>query len=41
MIRVKLTLLTEQALLHINPSHQDEPFQSRMTNTVIIPTLYS
>ena len=28
MIRVKLTLLTQQTLLHINPSHQDEPFQS-------------
>ena len=28
MIRVKLTLLTQQMLLHINPSHQDEPFQS-------------
>ena len=30
MIRVKLTLLTQQTLLHTNPSHQDEPFQSRM-----------
>ena len=28
MIRVKLMLLTQQTLLHINPSHQDEPFQS-------------
>ena len=28
MIRVKLMLLTQQMLLHINPSHQDEPFQS-------------
>ena len=27
MIRVKLTLLTLQTLLHTNPSHQDEPFQ--------------
>ena len=27
MIRVKLTLLTQQTLLHINPSHEDEPFQ--------------
>ena len=28
MIRVKLTLQTLQTLLHTNPSHQDEPFQS-------------
>ena len=28
MIRVKLTLLTQWTLSHINPSHQDEPFQS-------------
>ena len=30
MIRVKLTLLTQQTLLHTNPSHQDEPFQSTL-----------
>ena len=29
MIRVKLTLLTQLTLLHTNPSHQDEPFQSK------------
>ena len=28
MIRVKLTLQMLQTLLHTNPSHQDEPFQS-------------
>ena len=28
MIRVELMLLTQQTLLHINPSHQDEPFQT-------------
>ena len=28
MIRVKLTLLMLQMLLHTNPSHQDEPVQS-------------
>ena len=30
MIRVKLTLQTLQTLLHTNPSHQNEPFQSEL-----------
>ena len=32
MITVKLMLLTQQTLLHTNPSHQDEPFQSEMVD---------
>ena len=32
MIRVKLTLQMLQMLLHINPSHKDEPFQSKVSS---------
>ena len=36
MIRVKLTLLTQQTLLHTTPSHQDEPFQSTHNNIIFL-----
>ena len=35
MIRVKLTLQMLQTLLHTNPSHQDEPFQSPKIKSIL------
>ena len=37
MIRVKLTLQMLQMLLHTNPSHQDEPFQ---TNQYVVKKMF-